>query len=103
LYNAISKLSDRLTVDEDGKKRTFHDTTVTNAVDLCELLQVMNITNDPALTKASRKLEEVLSGVTAKELREEDSTRALTKLKVDEILGAFDWGVSDGEDENQNA
>jgi hypothetical protein len=63
----------------------------------------MNITNDPALTKASRKLEEVLSGVTAKELREEDSTRALTKLKVDEILGAFDWGVSDGEDENQNA
>jgi hypothetical protein len=99
LYNAISKLSDRLTVDEDGKKRTFHDTTVTNAVDLCELLQVMNITNDPALTKASRKLEEVLSGVTPKELREEDSTRAITKQKVDEILGAFDWGVDDGESE----
>jgi hypothetical protein len=99
LYNAISKLSDRLTVDEDGKKRTFHDTTVTNAVDLCELLQVMNITNDPALTKASRKLEEVLSGVTPKELREEDSTRALTKIKVDEILGAFDWGIHDGESE----
>jgi hypothetical protein len=102
LYNAISKLSDRLTVDEDGRKRTFHDTTVTNAVDLCELLQVMNITNDPALTKASRKLEEVLSGVTPKELREEDSTRALTKIKVDEILGAFDWGVDDGKAEESN-
>ena len=99
LYNAISKLSDRLT---DGKKRTFHDTTVTNAVDLCELLQIMNITNDPALTKASRKLEEVLSGVTPKELREEDSTRAITKQKVDEILGAFDWGVDDGESEGTN-
>jgi hypothetical protein len=72
---------------------------VTNAVDLCELLQVMNITNDPALTKASRKLEEVLSGITPKELREEDSTRALTKIKVDEILGAFDWGVNGGESE----
>jgi hypothetical protein len=102
LYNAISRLSDRLTVGEDGKKRTFHDTTVTNAVDLCELLQVMNITGDPALTKASRKLEEVLSGVTPKELREEDSTRALTKIKVDEILGAFDWGVDDGESEGTN-
>jgi hypothetical protein len=99
LYNAISKLSDRLTVDEDGKKRTFHDTTVTNAVELCELLHVMNITGDSALTKAARKLEEVLSGVTPKELREEDSTRALTKQKVDEILGAFDWGVDDGETE----
>ena len=46
---------------DDGKKRTFHDTTVTNAVELCELLHVMNITNDSALTKAARKLEEVLS------------------------------------------
>lgn len=100
LYNAISKLSDRLTVDEDGKKRTFHDTTVTNAVELCDLLHVMNITQDPALTKAARKLAEVLSGVTPKELREEDSTRALTKQKVDEILGAFDWGVDDGETES---
>jgi len=99
LYNAISRLSDRLTVDEDGKKRTFHDTTVTNAVELCELLHVMNITGDSALTKAARKLEEVLSGVTPKELREEDSTRAITKQKVDEILGAFDWGVDDGESE----
>jgi hypothetical protein len=99
LYNAISKLSDRLTVDEDGKKRTFHDTTVTNAVELCDLLHVMNVTNDPALTKASRQLAEVLSGVTPKELREEDSTRALTKQKVDVILGAFDWGVDDGETE----
>jgi hypothetical protein len=51
------------------------------------------------LTKAARKLEEVLSGVTPKELREEDSTRAITKQKVDEILGAFDWGVDDGESE----
>lgn len=100
LYNAISKLSDRLTVDEDGKKRTFHDTTVTNAVELCELLHVMNITQDPALTKAARKLAEVLSDVTPKELREEDGTRALTKQKVDEILGAFDWGVDDGETES---
>ena len=99
LYNAISKLSDRLTVDDDGKKRTFHDTTVTNAVELCELLHVMNITQDPSLTKAARKLAEVLSDVTPKELREEDSTRALTKIKVDEILGAFDWGVADGESE----
>jgi hypothetical protein len=102
LYNAISKLSDRLTVDDDGKKRTFHDTTVTNAVELCELLHVMNITQDPSLTKAARKLAEVLSDVTPKELREEDSTRALTKIKVDEILGAFDWGVADGESEGTN-
>jgi hypothetical protein len=95
LHDALHRLSDRLVVEEDGKKRKFHDTMVTGAVELCELLTQMNITKDPALEKARRKLEEVLSGVTPKELREEDGTRILVKQKVDEILGAFDWGVDD--------
>lgn len=59
---------------------------------MCGLLTAMNVTNDPELEKARRKLEGVLSGVTPKELREEDGTRVLTKQKVDEILSAFDWG-----------
>lgn len=92
LYEALSRLSDRLTVDEDGKKKIFHDTIVTGAVDLCELLTAMNVTQDPQLESARRKLQEVLLGVTPKELREEDGTRVLTKQKVDEILSAFDWG-----------
>jgi len=99
LHAALTRLSDRLVVEDDGKKRKFHDTMVTGALDLCELLTDMNITNDPALEKARRKLEEALSGVTPKELREEDSTRAITKKKVDEILASFDWGVDDGANE----
>jgi len=99
LHDALYRLSDRLSVDEDEdgnvKKRKFHDTMVTGAVELCELLTVMNVTKDPALEKARRKLEDVLSGVTPKELREEDSTRVLTKQKVDEILSAFDWGLDE--------
>lgn len=92
LHTALTKLSDRLVVEEDGKKRVFHDTLVTGAVDLCELLTAMNITKDPQLESARRQLEAVLSGVTPKELREEDGTRVLTKQKVDAILDAFNWG-----------
>ena len=92
LYQALSKLSDRLTVEEDGTKRKFHDTLVTGAEDLCDLLTAMNVTNDPALENARKQLEEVLSGVTPQELREEDGTRVLVKQKVDTILSAFDWG-----------
>jgi hypothetical protein len=92
LYEALSRLSDRLTVDEDGKKKIFHDTIVTGAVELCELLTAMNVTNDPQLESARKQLQEVLLGITPKELREEDGTRVLTKQKVDEILSAFDWG-----------
>jgi len=96
LYDALKRLSDRLMVTEDGKKKVFHDTMVTGALELCELLTQMNVTNDQSLEKARRKLEEVLSGVTPKELREEDGTRITTKQKVDEILAAFDWGGDDG-------
>jgi len=92
LYEALQRLSERLTVGEDGKKKIFHDTIVTGAVDLCELLTAMNVTQDPQLESARRKLQEVLLGVTPKELREEDGTRVLTKQKVDQILSAFDWG-----------
>jgi hypothetical protein len=97
LHDALTRLSDRLVVEEDGKKRKFHDTMVTGALELCDLLTDMNVTNDPALEKARRRLEETLSGVTPKDLRESDGTRAVTKQKVDAILAAFDWGVGDGD------
>lgn len=91
LHAALTRLSDRLTVDDNGKKRVFHDTTVTGALELCDLLTAMNVTNDPQLEKARCKLEGVLSGVTAEALRLEDDTRAHTKKQVDDILSAFDW------------
>jgi hypothetical protein len=98
LHEALLRLSDRLVVEEDGKKRKFHDTMVTGALELCELLTVMNVTNDPELEKARRKVEEVLSGVTPKELRDEHSTRIQTKQRVDAILDAFDWGDTPDEE-----
>jgi hypothetical protein len=99
LHEALLRLSDRLVIEEDGKKRKFHDTMVTGALELCDLLTVMNVTHDPELEKARRKVEEVLSGVTPKELRDEHSTRVQTKQQVDAILDAFDWGVDSGEAE----
>jgi hypothetical protein len=95
LYEALKRLSERLVVTEDGKKKVFHDTMVTGAIELCALLDQLNVTGDSSLTKASRQLESVLSGVTPKELREEDGTRITTKQKVDEILAAFDWGIDE--------
>jgi hypothetical protein len=99
LHDALLRLSDRLVIEEDGKKRKFHDTMVTGALELCDLLTVMNITKDPQLESARRKVEAVLSGVTPKELRDEHSTRIQTKQQVDAILDAFDWGVDSGDAE----
>lgn len=103
LHAALLRLSDRLVIEEDGTKRKFHDTMVTGALDLCDLLRSLNVTNDPALTQAARKVEELLSGVTPKELRDEHSTRVQTKQQVDAILDAFDWGADNDEGASEAA
>lgn len=95
LYEVLSAMSDRLTIDADEsgapKKRVFRDSLVSNADELCALLTALNVTGDPALERARARLEDAINGVTAKDLRESDGTRVLTKQKVDAILSDFDW------------
>ena len=98
LYKVLARLSDRLTANEDGTKRVFHDTLVHNAVDLCDLLTKLNPMGDQALEKARRQLEEALLGVEPAELRKEEGARMQVKHKVDAILDAFDWGNDDADD-----
>ena len=93
VYDVLSRLKDRLTLDENGKRKTFHDTTVTNAQELCNALTQLNITKDPALEKARQQLEDAMAGVDPKELRKEESVRLVTLQKVSATLDAFDWGT----------
>jgi len=93
MYDVLTRLKDRLTLTEEGDRKKFHDTTVTNAQELCDLLTQLNVTNDPVLEKARRQLEEAMSGVDPKELRKEEGERLITLQKVSSILDAFDWGV----------
>jgi len=98
LYEVLTRMSDRLTTDEDGKKRKFHDTLVSNAEELCDLLTRLNIAKDPSLERARARLQDTLVGVSPDALRKEDSTRVEVKQKVDAILSDFDWGVSDADE-----
>lgn len=94
LHAALSRLSDRLVIEEDGTKRKFHSTMVTGALELCDLLTTLNVTNDPSLEKARRSLQDTLQGVEPDELRKYDGHRMELKQKVDGILEAFDWGLN---------
>jgi hypothetical protein len=47
------------------------------------------VANDPKLEQARKKLESAVSGVTAKELREDDDIRLSVKSEVDKILSMF--------------
>ena len=88
LHETLTHMSDRLGYDSTGKARVFRDTLVSNAVELCDMLKKLNVTNDPKLDKARATLESALLGVDADELRREGA-RDEVKHKVDTVLA--DW------------
>lgn len=95
MYEVLTQLKDRLTLDENGKRKIFRDTTVTNAQELCEALTRLNVTNDPKLEAARRQLEDAMMGVEPAELRKEEGERLTVLSKVNSILDSFDFGDLD--------
>lgn len=98
LHECLSKMSEKLAnadsprLTKDGDEnytQIFRDSLVTNAVELCELLTKLNVTNDPKLENVRKNLESTIADVSAKELREDDDLRLGVKAEVDKILSMF--------------
>jgi len=92
LHEMLTSLSKKLTDTEndDGKKR-YHDTLITNPLELCGLLTKMNITNDPKLEEARKQLEITMLGANMENIKEDADSRQELKSKVDAIIGKFNW------------
>ena len=92
LHEVLSAMSKKLT-DEEGveSKKRYHDSLVTNAQELCELLTKMNITNDPKLEEARQQLELTMLGADIETIKESAHVRETMKNKVDAILQKFEW------------
>ena len=88
LHDTLKHLSERMDYTDESKKK-FWDSTITNAVDLCDLLTKLNVTNDPKLEEARQKLEKALVGIKPEDIRESEAIRSNVKSKVDEILNMF--------------
>ena len=91
LHGELVSISKKLTdTDGEGKKR-YHDTLLSNPLELCELLTKLNVTNDPKLEEARKQVELTMLGVNMDAIKEDSETRKQVKSKVDEILGKFNW------------
>ena len=92
LHKTLVGMSEKLTDVEgdDGKKR-YHDTLITNPLELCELLTKLNVTNDPKLEEARRQVELTMLGANIESIKEDAHTRNELKSKVDNILKRFEW------------
>jgi hypothetical protein len=92
LHKTLVAMSEKLTDVEgdDGKKR-YHDTLLTNPLELCSLLTKLNITNDPKLEEARRQVEVAMLNADMESIKEDADTRSELKSKVDAIINKFEW------------
>ena len=91
LHEMLVGISDKLTDVEGDSKKRYHDTLISNPIELCSLLTKLNVTNDPKLEEARRQLEMTMLGADIEDLKGHAPARIELKSKVDEILKRFDW------------
>lgn len=92
LHDMLKRMTGKLTESDDPEaKRRWHDTFLTNAEDLCELLDHLNITKDAKLAQAKRDLQRVIGGVDIESIKESEAARSEMKDKLDNILKSYNW------------
>jgi Protein of unknown function (DUF3150) len=94
LKTHLVRMQDRLGYDEvdgDRKTRKFHDSLVTGALELCDMVKHLNIINDTTLDQARVGLVQALQGVDAKELRTNEAVRDDVRKNVDALLDKFNF------------
>lgn len=92
LHKVLLATAEKLTdVEGDDSKKRYHDTLLTNPLELCALLTKLNITNDPKLEEARRQVEVAMLNADMESIKEDADTRSQLKSKVDAIINKFEW------------
>jgi len=91
LHEVLLAMSKKLEDTGDDVKKRYHDSLISNPLELCELLTKLNVTNDPKLEEARRQVELAMVGADIEEIKEDSGSRGALKSKVDAILQKFEW------------
>lgn len=88
----LRRMSDRLAVDVingEVKTRRFHDSLVSGALELCDIVKSLNVVGDTNLEDTRRSLANLLSGVEPDDLRKNMGVRTDVRAQVDQLLDKF--------------
>lgn len=96
LGDHLKRMADRLVSIPDDKtgepkQQRFHDTLVTNAYELCDLIGDFNVTDDAELRTMKARLENALAGCSADTLRNDYAKREEVLGEVKEMLDAWSF------------
>lgn len=87
--DVLERLSSQLDYGVDDKPRGIRDSLVESAVEIVDLLDACNLTNDPAMRKMAADLRASMNGIGAVALRQDAALRRATKRDVDAMIKAL--------------
>ena len=88
-YDVLTRMSERLDYADHEQKKVFRNSLVSNVIDIIDMMETMNITDDPTMQLQSRRLKLAMQGVSPEALREDEGLRRSTKQSVDEAIKAL--------------
>ena len=88
-YEVLARMSERLDYAGKDDRKKFHDSLVGNVLEMVDLLEACNVTDNSDMQAMQRKLKLALTDVTPDKLRVNDSLRIETKKKIDEAIAAL--------------
>ena len=88
-HEALGRMSERLDYAEKGTKKVFRESLVPNVLEIIDLMDVCNITNDPVMSDAAAALRKALQGIDTDDLRQDAGLRRVVKRSVDEVLSSI--------------
>jgi hypothetical protein len=90
LHTMVRGMSEKLKEpEEDGVKKRYHDTLLTNAQEMVDMLIHLNITGDPKIEAARKALEATIAGADILDIKANPETREEIKENLDKMLGDF--------------
>ena len=91
----LNKMLDRLSPDDSGKRKKFHDTLTENVHQFLDTFAARNITNDNQLAKLVEDVRAIMKGVDASHLRDSDTLRAKVTGQVGAISAKLETMLVD--------
>jgi hypothetical protein len=90
LYKILTQLSFGLRTNEDDTKGKMYESVLDNAKALCQLLTHFNVKQDTQLEAMRLQLEENITGLNCKDIKDSDYVRVTLKKEVDSMLDRTD-------------
>ena len=95
LAELVEHLVERLSADENGKQKTFRDSTITNLDDFFSRFRQLNIGSNEELGQLVEQAQSVIRGVEPQRLRDNDTLRQRIATKMSAVQASLDGMMID--------